>query len=464
MTQLIEAPETTGTTEDDGSRQPSTLEVVRLVAAREISAKLRDKTFIISTGVLLLIVVASAVIPLLLTRGQDRPEFTVAVVGTQAQKVADGARVAGATAVREADALDKQEDDASPTEPGPAVRPGESVVPPAVLTVRPAADLAAAESLLRTEDADAALVPGTDGALSLVGLTAIDDDLSQLIALSVQSQNLTTALQADGTAGAEAQRLLSAPPPEQRLLDPPPPNAQVSVLLGLAFAGLFFMTSFSFGLMIAQSVVEEKQSRVVELLVAAIPVRLLLLGKVAGSTLLALGQVALLLAVGLAGASAAGQSAAVTLLLHSGGWFLAFFALGFSMLSCLWAAAGAMTARQEDLQATTLPTQFLVGVPFFVSVYVTEPGRWLTALSYIPLSAPLSMPRRLMLGDAAWWEPIIAALGVAATGAVLVVIATRLYEGALLRTASRTSLRAAWLGNRSVPDAAAQVSGAPARG
>jgi ABC-2 type transport system permease protein len=73
----------------------------------------------------------------------------------------------------------------------------------------------------------------------------------------------------------------------------------------------------------------------------------------------------------------------------------------------------------------------------------------LTFLSYFPFSAPLSMPRRLMLGDASWWEPILAALAVAATGVVLVLIATRLYEGALLRTGNRTSLRAAWLGNRS---------------
>jgi len=269
-----------------------------------------------------------------------------------------------------------------------------------------------------------------------------------LIALSMQSQDLITALTADGTPAPQAVQLVNAPPPAQRLLDPPPPNQDIVQLLGLAFAGLFFLTSFSFGMMIAQSVVEEKQSRVVELLVAAIPVRLLLVGKVAGSAILALGQVVLLLAAGLAGASAAGQSAAVTLLLHSGGWFLIFFVLGFSMLSCVWAAAGALSSRQEDLQATTLPLQFLLMIPFFASVWVTETGPWLTFLSYFPLSAPLSMPRRLMLGDTAWWEPVLAALSVAAMGVVLVLIATRLYEGALLRTTGRISLRTAWRGNR----------------
>ncbi|HST81940.1 MAG TPA: ABC transporter permease [Kineosporiaceae bacterium] len=447
MTQLIDAPENIRDAEDT-SRQPSSAEVIRLVAGRDISAKLRDKTFIISTVVLLLIVSLSVIVPLVLERNDSRPTFTVAVVGTQAQAAAEAAREAGAEAIRKADAWAEEEDAADPTQAGPAVRDSEAVAPPARLSVRPVTDLAEAERLLRTKDVDAALVPGSGGALSVIGFTELDDDLSRLIALSVQSQNLTTALAASGTDEAEAQRLFNAPLP-QRLLDPPPPNEEVTMLLGIAFAGLFLLTSFSFGLMIAQSVVEEKQSRVVELLVAAVPVRLLLFGKVAGSTLLALGQVALLLAVGLAGASVAGQSAAVTLLLHSGGWFLAFFALGFGMLACAWAAAGALTSRQEDLQATTLPMQMLVMIPFFVSVYVTDPGRWMTFLSYFPLSAPLSMPRRLMLGDAAWWEPILSALGVAATGVVLVLLATRLYEGALLRTANRISLRTAWQGSRS---------------
>jgi ABC-2 type transport system permease protein len=449
MTQLIETPMNIADVDDSETRQPTSTEVVRLVAGREVSAKLRDKTFIISTVVLLLIVAGSVIVPLLLSRDDDRPKFTVAVVGPVATAVAEAARTTGAAAIAEADRQDKQDEDASATEPGPAVQPAESVVPPAQVTVKPVADLAAAESLLRTEKADAALVPGTGGAVSLLGLKEVHSELNRLLMLSLQSQALATALEANGVSAQDAQRLLTAPAPEQRLLDPPAPNADVAMVLGLAFAGLFFLTSFTFGLMIAQSVVEEKQSRVVELLVAAVPVRLLLVGKVAGSTLLALGQVTLLLAAGLAGASIGGEGAAVTLLLHSGGWFLAFFALGFSMLSCVWAATGAMTPRQEDLQATTLPIQMLVTIPFMAGVYVTDPGRWLTLLSYIPFTAPLSMPRRLMLGDAAWWEPILAALGVAAMGFVLVLIATRLYEGALLRTTGRISLRTAWLGNRS---------------
>jgi ABC-2 type transport system permease protein len=155
------------------------------------------------------------------------------------------------------------------------------------------------------------------------------------------------------------------------------------------------------------------------------------------NTALALGQIALFVAVGLAGASVAGQSGLVSLLLRSSPWFLIFFLLGFLLLACLWAAAGALANRQEDLQATTMPLQVLVFVPFFAAAYVYTPGTLLTTLSYIPFTAPIAMPRRLGLGDAAWWEGALAALVVAAAAVLLVAVATRIYERSLLQSAGR---------------------------
>jgi hypothetical protein len=156
-------------------------------------------------------------------------------------------------------------------------------------------------------------------------------------------------------------------------LEPPSKNTDLALASSTAFALLFFLTTFLFGMAIAQSVVEEKQSRIVEILVAAVPVRVLLAGKVLGNTALALGQIALFVAVGLAGASVAGQSGLVSLLLRSSLSFLIFFLLGFLLLACLWAAAGALANRQEDLQATTMPLQVLVFVPFFAAAYVYTP-------------------------------------------------------------------------------------------
>jgi len=237
------------------------------------------------------------------------------------------------------------------------------------------------------------------------------------------------AVLAGGTSGA----------PAQRLLDPPSKNTDLAIGSSTAFAMLFFLTTFLFGMAIAQSVVEEKQSRIVEILVAAIPVRVLLAGKVLGNTALALGQITLFVAVGLAGASVAGQTGLVALLLRSSPWFLLYFLLGFSMLACLWAAAGAVAGRQEDLQATTVPLQVLLFVPFFSATYVYAPGPLLTTLSYVPFTAPIAMPRRLALEDAAWWEGVLAAAGVALTAALFVAAATRIYERSLLRAGTRIS-------------------------
>ena len=199
-----------------------------------------------------------------------------------------------------------------------------------------------------------------------------------------------------------------------------------------------------FGLNIAQSVVEEKQSRVVELLVAAVPIRLLLVGKVLGSSILALGQLALLLAVGLAGASAAGQSAAVSLLLHSERVVRPVLPGRLRDPGLPpWAAAGALASRQEDLQSTTLPIQMVVLFPFFVTSYLND-SAWQVVLSYVPFTSTVMMPRRLVAGDAAWWEPLVSAgisLGVCA---LLVVVGSRLYANSLLRSGGRLSWKAAW--------------------
>lgn len=252
----------------------------------------------------------------------------------------------------------------------------------------------------------------------------------------------------DGLSRAVTEALL-ATQVEQRLLDPPPPDEGLAILLSAGFSVLFFFTVFVFGLQIAQSVVEEKQSRVVELLVAAVPVRLLLAGKVVGNTTLALGQIVLLVAVAMVGASLAGQARLLALLLQASGGFLLFFLLGFTMLACLWAVAGAVASRQEELQSTTLPLQMLVVLPFFAAIYVTEPGPALTVLSYLPVSSPLVMPRRILLGEVSVWEPLLAAAIIAVTAVLLVRVAARLYEGSLLRTGTRTTLSQAWSSGRS---------------
>ena len=131
-------------------------------------------------------------------------------------------------------------------------------------------------------------------------------------------------------------------------------DGMVGYFAGLGFAVLFMMSSMIYGMQIASSVIEEKQSRIVEILVAVIPVRQLLAGKVIGNTVIAFGQMVLLLGVTLIGVSFTPVTGALPNLSSGVGWFLAFFLAGFLALACIW-AAGALGTRSEDLNQTSQP-------------------------------------------------------------------------------------------------------------
>lgn len=169
-----------------------------------------------------------------------------------------------------------------------------------------------------------------------------------------------------------------------------------------------------------------------------------------GNGALALGQVVLLVTVAVAGAAALGEQELLSLLVRSSGWFVLFFVLGFAMLSCLWAAAGAFASRSEDLQSTTVPLQVLVVGPLFAAVYVPE-GTLRTVLSFVPLSSPTLMPTRLVEGDAHVWEAAVAAGLLLLAALAAVRVGERLYRASLLRTRGRTSVRQAWSGQEADP-------------
>jgi ABC-2 type transport system permease protein len=281
-------------------------------------------------------------------------------------------------------------------------------------------DDAAAEQLLRDGDVDAAVVSGPE----VLGMSETPTDVV---------------------------RALSTAPPT-RLLDADAVDPFLAYIVPFALAFVFFFTSFLFGLQIAQSVTEEKQTRIVEILVASVPTRALLAGKVAAMTLLAFGQIALIGIVAFVGVRVADvDTTVVSLVGPAVGWFIPFFVLGFLMLAALWAGVGALAARQEDLAGASTPLQMAVMLPFFAVIFLSDNDAAMRILSWIPLSAPIAMPVRVFNGDTAVWEPIGALVLLAVSAAALVGVGSRLYEGSLLRTNGRTSFTAAW---RSRSDAA----------
>jgi ABC-2 type transport system permease protein len=126
------------------------------------------------------------------------------------------------------------------------------------------------------------------------------------------------------------------------------------------------------------------------------------------------------------------------------GWFVPFLCAGFVLLAAIWAVAGSLVSRQEDLGSTMPLVMILVLGPYFGVVAFADDDTVLTVLSYVPFSAAIAMPVRMFTGDAQAWEALVS-LGLLAGGVVLIVLlASRLYTGSLLQTGGRVALRRAW--------------------
>ncbi len=370
--------------------RPSTRATIALVARSEITTKLRDKAFLASLAFMLAVLIVSLAVSGILAARASSDHVVVATVGPAATALANDAG----------------------------------------LTTHQVADKAAGVALLsaKGDDKVKAVVDVANRGTSAGGAT--DPTTISLTALTGVPDSIVTAFSAQ---------------PKVDLLDPPSSDNGAMIGIGIGFSVVFFFVSITFGMSIAQSVVEEKETRIVEILVAAIPVRALLAGKVLGNCVLALGQVALLVVLAFVGTTVVSSGSAVTSLLGASiGWFLAFFVLGFGILACLWAVTGAIATRQEDLGSTTLPMQIVLMVPFFASVYSQSPNTLLRVLSYIPFTSPFAMPRRIVMQDVGWWQPTLSLVLLAAGIVVTIAVSSRIYSGALLQTTGKAKLRKAW--------------------
>ncbi|CAA9373682.1 MAG: hypothetical protein AVDCRST_MAG60-303 [uncultured Nocardioides sp.] len=206
-------------------------------------------------------------------------------------------------------------------------------------------------------------------------------------------------------------------------------------LVAFGLSLVFYLVSMIFGMQIAQSVVTEKESRVVEILAAAIPTRALLWGKIAGNTLLALGQVVILVGGGLAIFALLGNDTLLAGVGPAMAWFVAFFALGFIALAALWSAAGALASRVQDVASTTMPLQMVLLVGYMLGAFTD--GLALDIASQVPVFSAMVMPGRLAYDDVALWE-ILLSLALNAVAAVLLVrLGARIYDANLMQTSRK---------------------------
>jgi ABC-2 type transport system permease protein len=264
----------------------------------------------------------------------------------------------------------------------------------------------------------------------------------QAVSVRIRSE---AALEAAGVSAEEIQAALDQPPLPVRSLEPVDERRRENA--AVAFVGVLALYGqlFAYGYWVAAGVVEEKSSRVIEVLLATIRPKDLLAGKVIGLGLLGLGQLLLVAVLGLAAAAVTGALEIDGDLLGAVALSLVWFLLGYAFYAAAFAVAGALVPRQEELQTSTTPLTMVILVSLFAGFIVTgDPdGTLAHVCAFIPTTAPITMPSRIVLGAAPAWE--IAASVAVMVGATLALIplAARIYAAVVLRTGSAVKLREA---------------------
>lgn len=329
---------------------------------------------------------------------------------------------------------------------------------PQTMSLRPVLEATAqmqdAELEIRDVDADAgarqvsedeidALLTGGPNGYRIVGRDAVESELQTLVTTAVARQTLTTALAQAGVDPVDLEARSRVAVDTQEPVDP-----DRGQRLALAIVGtiLLFVSFSGFGQLVATGVVEEKSSRVVELLLATIKPWQLLSGKILGLGAVGLLQLVILSGIGAGGAVLAGlltvPSAAVGMFVMVILWYL----LGFFLFAALYAAVGSTVSRQEELNSVITPVALLIFIPFVLTLNLlpSDPRNELAAvLSFIPFFSQTVMPARYALGVAPLWQVGVSALlALVAIGGV-VRLAGRIYRNSVLRTGARVSLREA---------------------
>lgn len=385
---------------------------ISLVAQRELASRLRSKSFLITTIVLLLLVVGGAgAISLASDNGPSK--VTIGLTPAAAD-LAEPLRATGTSMNLK------------------------------VTTVDVAADQIAAT--ISGDSPASVVLDRADGHVTAWSETGLSTQLSPLINAVTQQDVLTRAIKDLGGDPDKLSADLAKAAPVQQTVKEARDGGKIfaGVLAGI----LLFIGIQTAGQLLAQGIVEEKTSRVVELLLATMRPWHLMVGKVVGIGIVGLSQVVVL--VGGAAGAAIGFGLLDSSTLDLGAtvwWTLLWFVIGYASYAVLLAGLAALVSRQEDVGSVVMPVIMIMIVPYMIAVSVApqDPGAAIiTWGSFIPLAAPLLMPVRIAMGEASVVQALASAAISIAVLPGLALAAGRIYGNAVLRSGSKVKVRDAW--------------------
>jgi ABC-2 type transport system permease protein len=389
---------------------------VKLVATREIREQLRGRPLWISTAITVIAIALLVVLPKVLAGGP--PTYQVGISA--------GASASVKAAVTQA-----------------VERTGAKVDLVEINGGR--AQAAAALQGEGSTHLDISVVPDHGGTVLVDRAFAATSTARKALAAQAIARAVSAAkaIEASGLPPATIQALTNPTPLPVEHLRPAPASDSKR---GVAVAGaiVFFILVLRYGFGLLMGVVQEKSTRVIEVIVSAVRPIDLLTGKIAGSTVIVFGQAAIILATVLISAHAVGSdilsSVGAGPLLIAFGWVV----LGFLLYATLFTGVGALASKAEDAQSVSLPLQIPLFIGYFASYTALggdTPNTFVKVLAYVPLTAPMDMPVLSALGAARPWQ---VALSMAIT-LVAIVIAARLaavlFSRSILRVGAKLKAR-----------------------
>ncbi|MFP5319949.1 MAG: ABC transporter permease [Acidimicrobiia bacterium] len=382
---------------------------VLLVTRREIVERVRAKSFLISTGVYLLVALASIIIPNLLADNETVHRIGVAGTGSEQLQAA---------ITRLAPPLDTD------------------------VVVRRLPDAAAAAAAVRDRTVRIAIVDSA----RLVSRGEVDEELALLVNTAAYQVMAAARLAEAGVSPVDAARLLNPEPLAVDQLVEPRPVRESNRPLAFTGVLVIYLLLLTYGFTVANGVLEEKSSRVSEVLLGALRPSQLLAGKVIGIGGVAVIQLLMVSIPALATALAFGsfslpEGTPLTLLA-----VLLWSLLGYGLYSCIFAAAGAAASRPEDVGNATAPITMLIAATYFVAVGAMQDpdGTMARVVSFIPPMTPMTMLPRSAVGHVEPWEVPLAIALVLFTTFLTVRLGARVYAGGMRRPGPKLKLREAW--------------------
>jgi ABC-2 type transport system permease protein len=204
---------------------------------------------------------------------------------------------------------------------------------------------------------------------------------------------------------------------------------------------------FTFGYAVLTGGVEEKQSRVVEVVLSTVRARDLLMGKVLGLGLLGIGQLVVFVGAMLAAATLSDRIQLPSTTPSAIALLAVWFILGFALYTTALGFFGALASRMEEASNAATPVMIVAVVSLTVAVttVLNEPsGTIATIFTFLPPTAPFVVPMRAAFGAVSPLEIGLATVITLAAMWALFTVGARIYSGAVLQTVGRTKLRHAW--------------------